>query len=69
MSLVTLRQCNLCDLRNHDISPMFVTLGEVDVCVSCLDRLKRASEHGLITLGPSVAAAIADHDRWMNEAR
>ena len=69
MSLVTVRQCNLCDLRNHDDSPMFVAFGEVDVCVSCLDRLKRASEYGLFIPDLVMASAIAAYDKWREECR
>ena len=57
MSTITIKECDLCDAFNTQVS-MFAPVKDVDVCVSCLCRLQKAAEHGLVALDPSVVDAI-----------
>ncbi len=51
MATVIFKQCDLCDVRNSE-DGMFERIGDVDVCVGCINIFKRAVEHNLIYLVP-----------------
>ena len=65
MSIITLRECNLCDVRGPEGS-MFEPVDDIDMCVSCLHVLKRAVEYGLVawaSLLPQSISSLLPHSQ------